>query len=227
MLLALSYPVCFVLRDLLLGGRSLGKRIFGLTILDQRTGTAPEKGTLVLRNLFLFIVHIEAIVMLITGRTLGDRAAHTVIIRKTDISSSPKMDLSEENVDSINRYTSDQKTRAKSFKKQAVMWVFIIVAAFLLFATLVVSAVKASLNLTKETEEYKLAYAYVIENLNFNELRIEEEQLEFTSYLLRTNANGIKDVEIDFKTDFFHTITVVLHDEGNGWYVCKECTEFE
>ena len=38
MLVILLYPVCFVLRDLIFGGRSLGKRIMGLVVLDRETG---------------------------------------------------------------------------------------------------------------------------------------------------------------------------------------------
>ena len=45
----------FLCRDYLLGGRSIGKRIFGLSVVDRQTGEAVTGGRLVLRNLFLFL----------------------------------------------------------------------------------------------------------------------------------------------------------------------------
>ena len=52
----LLYPVCFVLRDLIFSGRSPGKRIVGLAVLDRKTGLQAGAGKCALRNLFLFIV---------------------------------------------------------------------------------------------------------------------------------------------------------------------------
>ena len=42
----------FSCRDYLLGGRSIGKRILGLSVVDRQTGEAVTGGRLVLRNLF-------------------------------------------------------------------------------------------------------------------------------------------------------------------------------
>ena len=87
----LAYPVCFVLRDLLLGGRSLGKRIMRLAILSTETGEAPKKRQLFMRNVFsIFVIEIDAIIMLATGLSLGDRAAHTVVVSKKDLNNSCK-----------------------------------------------------------------------------------------------------------------------------------------
>ena len=46
LLLVFSYPVCFMLRDLIFGGRSLGKRIMKLMILSKHTGEVPKKSQL-------------------------------------------------------------------------------------------------------------------------------------------------------------------------------------
>ena len=53
--LILSYPVCFILKDLIFGGRSLGKRIMKLVILSKQTGESPKKSQLVLRNIFSIV----------------------------------------------------------------------------------------------------------------------------------------------------------------------------
>ena len=230
MLLILSYPVCFMLKDLLFGGRSLGKRIMGLTVLDKTTGKVPKKTVLFLRNIFLIIAHVEAIVMLITGLTLGDRAAHTVVVRKKDLDLSQNIDPVQQNTDMINQYASNQTARARSKKKQAILWISIIVAVLVLFVGFVLSIINASLNAMKNTEEYKIAYAYVIESDRVRELGIEEEQLKFTSFSKGTRLVGEgtqRFAEFSFRVSRGHDLTVILHDEGNGWYVCEECTKFD
>jgi len=230
-LLILSYPVCIVLRDLIFGGRSLGKRIMGLIVLDKRTGEAPKKSSLFLRGIFLFLVHAELVIMLITGLTLGDRMAHTIVVRKKDLDLTQKSISPETNTEMINRFASDEKARKRSNMKKSILWICIIVAAFILFVGFILISVNTMLNNTKETEEYKLAYSYVIESEKFDELGIAEEQLEFTSYSISSYPNGDKgtqrDARISFRISFGHEITVILHDEGDGWFVCRECTEFE
>ena len=42
-LFVLSYPVLFVVRDVLFKGRSVAKRIFKLRIIDNETNELPEK----------------------------------------------------------------------------------------------------------------------------------------------------------------------------------------
>ncbi len=231
MLLMLSYPICFVLRDLIFGGRSLGKRIMGLTILDKKTGATPKKTTLFIRNIFLFIVHIETVIMLVTGLTLGDRAAHTVVVRKKDLAPSKDADSIQQNTEIINQFASNQAVHIKSKKKQTVMWICIIAAAVLLFVGFIMVMTTVLLNKAKESEEYKLAYSYVIESEKFKELGIEENKLKFTSYSLNsyTDEESITrhNAEIIFNVKPGHDLTVILHDENNQWYVCKECTGFE
>ena len=230
MFLILGYPVGFVLRDLIFGGRSLGKRIMGLTVLDKKTGAAPKKTALFLRHIFFVIVHVEAVIMLITGLTLGDRAAHTVVVRKKDLDLTQNVDSFQQNTDMINQYASTQPARDKAKKKQTLMWIAIIVAALISFVSFVVGVVNASLNSMKNSEQYKIAYSYVIESDTFRELGIEEDQLNFTSFSSGTRlvGEGMKRyAEINFSVNRGHDLTVILHDEGNGWFVCEECTEFE
>ena len=221
--LIMSYPVCFVLRDLIFGGRSLGKRILGLTVLDKRTGQVPKKSSLLSRNIFLLIFHIDAVVMFITGLTLGDRAAHTVVVRKKDLTSPDETDRPEQSVEMINQYAAKQKDRRKSSKKQIVMWICIIVSAIILFVGFLLCLINAILDDKKDSEEYKLAYSYVIESEKFKELGIDASDLKFNSYSLNTytgkEEQPQRDVEIGFRASFWHEITVILHDDGNGWYV--------
>jgi transcriptional regulator with XRE-family HTH domain len=225
--LILSYPVCFILRDLIFGGRSLGKRIMGLVILDKATGKSPKKLALALRGIFLFIMQADIIIMLITGQTLGDRVAHTLVVRKKDLSS---IDQSpEKRVESINRYASDEAARSRSNKKKVIMWICIAATAMLLFIILLVCTTIGELNKSKETEEYKLAYEYVVQSEEFKSLGVEEDKLILTAHMLSHYTRGEEthsDATISFRVNLWREITVILHDEGDGWYVCEKCTGF-
>ena len=227
LILILSFPVWIVLRDLIFGGRSLGKRIMGLSVLDMQSGETPKKSSLIVRNIFLFIFNIDALIMLITGLTLGDRAAHTVVVRKKEL----ERDSESADIETINRYATEQKSKAVSNNKKIVTGICIAVAVVVLLVCLILISVILLLNKAKETEEYKLAYSYVIESNKFDEMGIEADKLKFTKYSIYSTVNkdGVtqRDAEICFGVNAWHVMTVILHDEGDGWYVCEECTGFE
>lgn len=72
----------FVLRDFIFKGQSLGKKIFGLTILDKDTLSTPKNRQLILKNIFLFIYPIDGVILLATGESLGNRITDTVVVYK-------------------------------------------------------------------------------------------------------------------------------------------------
>lgn len=72
----------FFLRDWTWNGRSLGKRTMGLVVLNKRTGEPPARWCLAVRTLFWWTSWIDLVVMLATGRSVGDYVAHTVVIPK-------------------------------------------------------------------------------------------------------------------------------------------------
>ena len=72
----------FVLRDYIFKGQSLGKKIFGLTILDKDTLSTPKNRQLILKNIFLFIYPIDGVILLATGESLGNRITDTVVVYK-------------------------------------------------------------------------------------------------------------------------------------------------
>ena len=79
-LFVLSYPVLFVVRDVLFKGRSIAKRIFKLRVIDNETNELPEKKKLVIRNLFFFIYPVEAILLIATDKSIGDMTTNTTVI---------------------------------------------------------------------------------------------------------------------------------------------------
>ena len=226
----LAYPVCFVMRDLLLGGRSLGKRIMGLTVISKITGEAPKKSELVLRNIFVPIVQIEAIIMLATGLSLGDRVAHTVVVLKKDLDRIHAEAPASNGVEQINSYAAIQKAKALSNKKMRVIWIILIAVAGALFIGILLTMISAQMNETKNTEEYKLAYHYLINSEAFEKADIPTDKVKFSSYSWRASASKDgttrADATVTFQLGFWQKISVTLHDDGDGWYVCEDCTEF-
>ncbi len=215
----LLYLVCFVLRDLIFGGRSLGKRIMGLVVLDRQTGNQASAGKCALRNVFIFIVHIDAIFMLASGATIGDRAAHTVVAGKGSLNHNDSIHPISE----MNRYS---KPKQASIKKI----VLAIVAAAAAFLAIVLLIVWLSLSNAKKTEEYKAAYNYLIESQAFEDVGADTSKIWFNQYSRTIYSNSNSDdvsqtVEIGFIVKG-KTFLVICHKQNNTWSVCEECTHF-
>ena len=75
-------PLSFIFRDVIWKGRSVGKRLFFLQVLDARTQKPASAKQKVLRNLFLFLYPIDFFVLLSSYRTIGDQIAHTMVVAK-------------------------------------------------------------------------------------------------------------------------------------------------
>lgn len=72
------------------GGRSIGKRLMGLKIVDSKSGIKPSKLKCFIRNLSIVIYPIEGIVLLFnSSKRIGDYFVGTEIIEceKSNISS--------------------------------------------------------------------------------------------------------------------------------------------
>ncbi|MBR2342639.1 MAG: helix-turn-helix domain-containing protein [Clostridia bacterium] len=232
-LLILSYPIAFVLRDFVMGGRSLGKRMLGLVVLDLQTGEKAKKSQCVLRNIFLMISHVDIIILLASGRSLGDHMVHTVVICQKDINSDTGTvtpDNMQERPEKINSYTSNIPS-TKDRRKKNLAIVFSIVGGAVLFFGLIVCVIFIGLNVAKSSDEYKLAYEYVIESREFESLGSDESRLAFLSYSKSTSRGKGGEykstVVIGFNYGLFKRLEVICHDDGHGWYVCTDCTKFD
>ena len=229
--LILSYPVCFILRDLIFGGRSLGKRMLKLVILSKQTGEAPKKSQLLLRNIFsFFVIEIDALIMLITGLSIGDRLAHTVVVAKKDIDLHCKPQSPQQRMEEINRYPERRSAQSASNKKTLIILLSVLGAAFIGFVVFVIFITNIMLENQKDSEEYQMAYAYLIESERFSELGLSEEDVKLVSsstYHTKQNGKEYHETEFGFKVGVFREFYVICHDEGDGWFVCTECTEFQ
>lgn len=205
----------FVLRDVIFKGRSLGKRIFGLYVYNKNSLEQASTKQRLLRNVFFFLYFIDGILLLVTGQTIGDRVAGTLVTTKQGLES----------------YTNELRDSASAPKqkkdKKFVLVIAIIIACLAIF----VGLIQILLNAQKDTEEYKVAYSYFVESHAFKELNVDESKIRFNQYSSHTytsndNSSVSQTVKIGFIVNF-KSFEVVCHKENGVWQVCNECTLFE
>jgi len=232
----LLYPITFILRDFVFGGRSLGKRMLGLTILDMSTGERAKIKQCLFRNVLLPAYQADLIVLLITGRSLGDRMMKTVVVCKKDLKTGCVVVTPSdrrERIQKINSYP-DSLPQPQARRKKKLIITFSIIGGVALFIVFVICSALWGLNLKKDSEEYRVAYEYVIESQEFERNGANEDKLRFTQYSKETvygkddNGKYKSMVAIGFSYGFFDSFVVICHDDGDGnWYVCTDCTEFD
>lgn len=77
----IAWLIVFYMKDFI-GGRSIGKRIIRIGVRDYSDAQkTPGIMRLFLRNLFLLLWPIELILLLLTGKRLGDRLAKTTVVQ--------------------------------------------------------------------------------------------------------------------------------------------------
>lgn len=214
----IGWLICFVFRDLIFRGRSIGKRIFGLMVIDRNNGEKAKKRQLIIRNVFFFLYSIDGIVMLVRGISIGDSVAQTLVVSKKqweELEVTGKCDTISE----INAYRNP-----KAETKKAIGIIAVICLGFVLFSGFIFGTVMLSLNRAKETEQYAVAYNYIIESGVLEKNGLNEENLKLNSYSTQTSLNSGKSyAELGFWVDGVK-ILVVCHNEGEEWYVCENCT---
>ena len=207
--------VAFVLRDVIFKGRSLGKRIFGLYVYDKNSlGQASAKQRF-LRNVFFFLYFIDGILLLVTGQTIGDRVAGTLVTSKQG----------------FETYTNAIQDSAPAAKQKKVKKVVLVIATIIACLAIFVGLIQIVLNAQKDTEEYKVAYSYFVESQAFKKLNVDESKIRFNQYSSQTyTSNDNNSVSQTVKIGFivnFKSFEVVCHKENDMWQVCNECTLFD
>ena len=76
--------IFMVLRDVLFGHCSLGKRICGLIVINNSPPSFASTEKLIIRGLFCFIYIIEGILLLLQGSSLSERITGTSVVLKKD-----------------------------------------------------------------------------------------------------------------------------------------------
>ena len=203
----------FVFRDVIFKGRSLGKRIFDLYVYDQNTLAHASKRQCFMRNIFFFLYFFDGIILLATGKTIGDRVAATVVLTKADI-------------DLRNNEIVEPKSAKNNVKK-----IILIIATIVICLATFIGLIMVALNSEKDTEEYKVAYNYFIESQTFKDLNVDESKIRFNQYSVSTHKSKDGNIttqtaKIGFMVNF-KSFEVVCHKENGIWQVCDDCTVFK
>ena len=127
---AIGYLYC---RDWLLGGQSIGKRLCGLSVVDLATDGPSTGKQLLQKNLCYLIFPFDAFVLLLTGRSVGERISSTAVVPE--------------------RYP------APIITKRLLRFAAVVMALGLALGTVASYGVKQS----KENESYALALEYLSE----------------------------------------------------------------
>ena len=189
----------FLCRDYLLGGRSISKRILGLSVVDRQTGEAVTGGRLVLRNLFFFLYPVDGGFLLFSGRSLGERTTNTRVIRARN----------------------HCEIRVKPF----LIVGGIAAAIALAFGGLIFGVLK----FVQGTEAYAISYDYLVESEAFAAQGAEEDRIGMTAFCQNTtfqNGLPVTTATYTFNVDGV-SYAITCHPGEDGWAVCEECTGFD
>ena len=208
-----SFFVTFLLRDYLFDGRSIGKRIFKLSVVDAGARSKPSPKQLILKNLFLFLYPIDGLFLIISGRSLGERATHTTVLREQQLSCA----------DSSNGSTQLEL----SSKKRVVVAVTAILCISIPMSLIIATA----LNAVKKQENYQIAHSYLVNSNAYAEIQADESQITLTGYSSSTKIDNCGDTTSTVVTFTFlmqgQQYHVVCHQDDDTWYVCSYCTAFQ
>ena len=217
----LLYPVCVALRDVIFGGRSLGKRIMGLVVVDKATGEKPNIGKLILRGIFFFLMYIDGIILLVSGKSVGDIVAGTVVIPKK-VGQAEDFDKTDSaKIKEINTY---KPPKDKSHTKI----ILLVVGIIAMFVAVIIIIVISALNAAKKTEEYAIAYSYLVNSDEFKESGASVENIRLNGYSSTqsvTDNGTIKQTTFTFYAEGeSYEISLVYRD--NVWIIDKIATTF-
>ena len=87
-----------------------------------------------------------------------------------------------------------------------------------------------SLEGAKKQENYRIAYTYLISSEAYIQMQTEESQIALTGYSSGVRSDGEGNVSAADTFSFMvrgQQYQVVCHQDGDAWYVCDDCTEFE
>lgn len=223
----ISFPILVVLRDALWRGRSIGKRIFGLTVLDKQTAKAPTFKQAAVRDVFFFLMYIDFFVLVLRGQSIGDLVANTVVLPKKYFDSlQTEESFSEPNTGAISAFLLESNQKKKRLKYAMLFGGLAIIA---LVAVILLNSGDPMEEIAS-TEEYRVAYEYLVNSDTFSAMNAGAEAIRFSQYSQIT-PKSTSDPHADFVKIVFKinrkALEVICHQDGETWYVCEECTEFQ
>ncbi len=214
--LAITPFILFALRDVIFKGRSFGKRMFKLYVLDKNSLEKASAKQCFIRDLFFFIYFIDGIILLASGSSIGDNLAGTTVLSKKTLEN-----------DNHTEPAKSQTAKKKSNAKTAIAIVAILAVCGIGFLGFIFGI----LNMQKDSEEYKLAYNYLVTSDEFKEMNVDESKVWMNRYSSSTYSSIHSDdvtqtVEIGFFVNF-KPFTVVCEKQDGEWQICEEQTNFD
>ena len=212
-LLLISCLSLLILRDLIFGGQSIGKRLFGLTVIDNSTYRPAAPSKLIIRNLFFFINMIDGIILITSGLSIGERVTHTMVMHKSD--------------HRISSFSKTPESISPTEKSRTIKTIICVVLAIAILIGALVLVIFSELEKMKNTVEYKLAYTYFIESETFDAFNTDEEKIKFTGYnkeITVTDSARSSNLIFRFVVNG-EAYQIVCHENESGWYVCTDCTQ--
>lgn len=207
----LSWFVLFILRDVVFGGVSIGKRIMKLKVIDKYTGEDASKKQKALRGVSLFLVSFDALFLLISGSSLGDRIASTAVVKS-----------SFEFPTQYNEYTlndNGQPVTKKSNKKTVIVVIVSIIAFIVALGIIITVIISSVFSSVKKSEEYALAYEYLTTSQYFDYFDLSEENIRLTGYKTTTYPGlGERHVRFTFNVGKRFVSVYCVSKDGN-WQV--------
>lgn len=205
MMLVMSFAMLiplmlFFCRDFLLNGRSLGKRIMGLAVVDNETGDPPSAKKLLVKAIFLFFYFFDGLFLIFSGKSLAERASNTIVIR----------------------------SRAASGPLSWKRWI-VALAVSLAFVFALSSLMSFAMNAAKKAESYPVAQDYLTSSSAFAALDADPDDVSLTGFSFSTryeSGEAVTENAFTFRIQS-RTFTVVCHPMEGDWYVCPDCTEFD
>lgn len=243
-------PVTFILmafRDLIFKGRSLGKRLLRLHTVDRYTGAKASRRQCAARGFLLPLYFFDGILLLTTGCSIGDNIAKTAVIDEFTADKFSEFDEVSRGVHSSRSanyaYTPEPTSQRKGYvlngeyvadgisdtqapnKVSKTRYLIPIVSAILIifiFIAVILSIVFTALDNIKDTEQYAVAYEYLVNSRFFELIGTTEDSITLTGYRHSYTSDG-EDAEFTFKiTDI--SVKVYCHRENGKWIACDDCS---
>ena len=205
--------VVFLLRDYLFNGRSIGKRILKLRVVDADTLSAPSSKQLIVRNLFFFLYPVDCLSLISSGKSLGEKATCTVVLHEQQFLSADSPEISRQSGTSVK----------KRINVAATVVLCISIPLFLI--------ISFALDAVKKQENYQIAHAYLVGSKVYAEMQVDESQIALVGHSLSTKIDSDGDTASTVATFTFlirgQQYQVVCHQNRDIWYVCNDCTDFQ
>lgn len=197
----------FILRDVIFGGTSLGKRILGIRVADYATGEPASKSARALRGFSSFISFFDFLFLVFSKKSLGDRIGNTTVVYSKYVT--------EETLEDDGEPTVRPQKRGGGFA------FLVIILSFILIVSGIVVSIAASMESIKKSEEYAVATEFIFESPYFDSLGVPEDDLILSGYNYSVD-NGVTTAVFTFNVytdEFTDTIQVVCVKSDDTWEV--------